>query len=479
LDIVSAFEQVGTYRGAAALCGTTHRTVKRVIDASRGGERLEAPRKRSLARNTDVVRGVIAEKVRATDGRISAKRLLPIARTAGYVGSARNFRRAVAEAKAVWRRQRRVFRPWQPLPGEHLVIDWTTDGGWQVFCAVLAWSRWRFVRVARDQRAVTTMRLLAECFEELDGVPKVVLADRMGCLKGGVVANVMVPTPDYVRFATHFGFRPDFCEAADPESKGVVEALCRYAQEDLIVPAGAWSFESEANDACRAWCAEVNTAVHSTIAAIPQARLAEERKLLRPLPSLRPPLRRGERRRVDKLATVRIGSARYSVPRELIGRDVDVVATDGTVLVEHRSELVAQHRLIAPGEVSIIDEHYGGPRRGPTRAVRARSGPERAFLALGPTAEAFLRDAAAAGTTKLGGELALIASLEAAWGRDALIAALERAVAFRRFKAADVRSILEAGVGVFTVTAEGAHLMLDLPAVPTRSLDAYRLEELA
>jgi hypothetical protein len=108
-------------------------------------------------------------------------------------------------------------------------------------------------------------------------------------LKGGVVANVMVPTPDYVRFATHFGFRPDFCEAADPESKGVVEALCRYAQEDLIVPADHWASEGEANDACRAWCVEVNTVAHSTIATIPQTRLAEERMLLRPLPSLRPP----------------------------------------------------------------------------------------------------------------------------------------------------------------------------------------------
>jgi hypothetical protein len=176
---------------------------------------------------------------------------------------------------------------------------------------------------------------------------------------------------------------------------------------------------------------------------------------------------------------VRIGSARYSVPRELIGRDVDVLAGDGKVVVEHRGELVAQHPLVAPGEVSIIDEHYGGPRRGPARAVRARSGSERAFLALGPTAEAFLRDAAAAGTSKLGSELALIASLEAAWGRAALLAALERAVAFRRFRAADVRSILEAGVGVVNVTDEGARLTLDLPAVPTRSLDAYRLEGLA
>jgi len=149
------------------------------------------------------------------------------------------------------------------------------------------------------------------------------------------------------------------------------------------------------------------------------------------------------------------------------------------VLIEHRGELVAQHPLVAPGEVSIIDEHYGGPRRGPARAIRARSGPERAFLALGPIAEAFLRDAAAAGTSKLGSELALIVSLEVAWGRDALLAALERAVTFRRFKAADVRSILEAGVGVVGVAEQGAHLTLDLPVVPTRSLDAYRLEELA
>jgi transposase len=478
MDIVTAFEQVGTFRGAAALCGTTHKTVKKVIEANVAGMPLTAPR-RAGPKNTDAVRGVIDDKVRATDGRISAKRLLPVAQAAGYTGSARNFRRAVAESKGRWRRQRRVFRPWTPTPGEHLVIDWATEDGWQVFCAVLAWSRWRFVRVARDQKAATTMGLLAECFEALGGTPKVVLADRMGCLRGGVVANVVVPTADYVRFATHYGFRPDFCEAADPESKGVVEALCRYAQEDLIVPADAWSTEAEANDACRVWCDEVNTAPHSTIAAVPNDRLIEERALLRPLPSLRPPLRRGERRRVDKLSTVRIGSARYSVPRELVGVDVMIIAADGEVLVEHDGELVARHQLVAPGEVSIIDEHYGGPRRGPSRAARPRSGAERAFLDLGPVAEVFLRDAAAAGTNKLASELAAIVELQAAWGRDALAAALERAHQFRRFRAVDVRSILEAGAGIPSVATEGAPLDGDLPSVATRSLDAYRLEALA
>ena len=72
-----------------------------------------------------------------------------------------------------------------------------------MFCAVLAWSRWRFVRLAAGEKAATTMALLAECFEALGGVPKIVLADRMGCLKSAVVANLVVPTADYVGFAMH------------------------------------------------------------------------------------------------------------------------------------------------------------------------------------------------------------------------------------------------------------------------------------
>lgn len=71
-------------------------------------------------------------------------------------------------------------------PGEHLAIDWGVIAGVHVFCAVLAWSRVRFVRFAADERQATTLAVLAECFKDLGGVPKVVLADRMNCLKGGV-----------------------------------------------------------------------------------------------------------------------------------------------------------------------------------------------------------------------------------------------------------------------------------------------------
>jgi hypothetical protein len=115
----------------------------------------------------------------------------------------------------------------------------------------------------------TTLALLAECFEVLGGVPGKVLADRMGCLKGGVVANVVVPTAEYVRFAAHYGFRPDFCQAADPESKGIVEHLAGYAKADLMVPQAPFADLAAANAAAAAWCAEVNGAVHSEICQVP------------------------------------------------------------------------------------------------------------------------------------------------------------------------------------------------------------------
>jgi transposase len=203
MDIISAYREAGTFRGAAVISGTTPKTVKRVIARHEAGG--GAPPRSPREHNYDAVAALVAERVEKTSGRISAKRLLPAARAAGYGGSPRNFRRLVAAAKQDWRREHhRGRRPAVWSPGEHLVIDWGAEDGLHVFCAVLAWSRVRFVRFAADERAETTLAMLAECFEVLGGVPGTVLADRMACLKGGVVANVVVPAPAYVRFAAHY-----------------------------------------------------------------------------------------------------------------------------------------------------------------------------------------------------------------------------------------------------------------------------------
>jgi transposase len=481
MDIISAYREAGTYRGAAAISGTTHKTVKRVIAQHEAGG--AAPARLPRGRNYDGVAALVAERVKKTQGRISAKRLLPAARAAGYAGSPRNFRRLVAAQKQLWRRDHhRGRRPAVWSPGEHLVIDWGAEGGLHVFCAVLAWSRVRFVRFAADERAETTLAMLAECFEALGGVPGKVLADRMGCLKGGVVANVVVPTPEYVRFASHYGFRPDFCEAADPESKGIVENLVGYAKADLMVPQAPFGDLTAANAAARAWCAEVNGAVHSEICAVPAERMLTERELLGPLPSLRASIGKMTTRKVDRLSCVRFGSARYSVPVRLIGTEVRLRTDDGRLLaiVDSAGEVVAEHTLVAPGEASVRDEHYGGPRAAARRAARPKTAAEKEFCSLGPVAEAFITGAAAAGSTRLGTDLAELNTLRAAHGDQEFLAALDRAVAFCRWRPADIRSILAAGAGVpGPRVPAGDALALDLPIVPVRPLADYAIGALS
>ncbi len=131
MDILSAYREVGTYRGAADMCGTTHKTVKRVVlgEAAAGAAGSE-----SVAHNYDVVRDLVVERVAKSHGRISAKRLLPVAVAAGYGGSARNYPRLVAEQKKAWRQSHhRGRRPGVWTPGDMLVIDWGEIGPLSVF----------------------------------------------------------------------------------------------------------------------------------------------------------------------------------------------------------------------------------------------------------------------------------------------------------------------------------------------------------
>jgi transposase len=473
MDIISAYREVGSYRAAADICSTTPKTVKRVVEAEQADhEPVDTPH------NYDNVAELVAQRVDKTKARITAKRLLPAARAAGYLGSDRNFRRLVADEKRAWRADHhRGRRPGVWEPGDVLAIDWGAIGTLHVFCAVLAWSRVRFVYFADNERSETTLCALAACFEYLGGVPKTVLADRMGCLKGGVVANVVIASPDYVRLATHYGFTPDFCEPADPASKGLVENLVGYAKTDLMIPEELDARDlKRAHELARDWMEDVNAAQHSEICAVPSERLDVERELLGPLPQLRAALGKVIYRSVDKLSCVRIASARYSVPTQHIGAVVEVRVGDGHLSVTHAGVVVAEHEVVAPGETSILDDHYGGARTKPRRAVRARTPNEVAFCELGPVAELFIKRAAAAGMTSLKGDLETLLRLGRAHGRGALLCALERAIEFGRLRAHDVESILLARGGVAQPTKRGEALVTALPVATSRSLCDYAVE---
>ncbi len=205
-------------------------------------------------------------------------------------------------------------------------------------------------------------------------MPKTALTDRMGCLKGGTVAGLVIPTPAYVRFATHYGFRPDFCEGADPESKGLVENLVGYVKSDLMIPEAAVGRrpgrrQREGHRLVRR--GERGRPLRDLRPSRPSGSTSR-RELFGDLPSLRAAIGKIVTRKVDKLSCVRFGSARYSVPNDHIGREVSLRVKDGVIKVVFLGEIVAEHLVVSPGETSIDDDHYGGratrtPAFGPTQ----------------------------------------------------------------------------------------------------------------
>ncbi len=100
-----------------------------------------------------------------------------------------------------------------------------------------------------------------------------------------------------------------------------------------MIPYEGFESLDQANQAAGEWCEEVNGEVHYETRARPTERLEVERTLFRALPAARPAVACGEQRKVDRLATVRFCSARYSVPHRLVGQLVEVQASDRDVVI--------------------------------------------------------------------------------------------------------------------------------------------------
>ncbi len=94
-------------------------------------------------------------------------------------------------------------------------------------------------------------------------------------------------------------------------------------------------------------------------------RLEVERPLFRALPAARPAVACGEERKVDRLATVRFVSARYSVPHRLVGEIVQVPG------------LRSRRRDHAPRAFRSLSTRCWRPgrRRSSTRTTRHRRRP--------------------------------------------------------------------------------------------------------
>jgi len=459
MEILEAYDLTGSLRGAAMLVGCDHKTVARLVaarEAADGG--LPGRAARPALVMVEPFAGKVAELVARSHAKVRADRVHGVLVTMGYEGSYRTTRRAVADAKRRWRQKHgRVTRPWIPQPGLWLQWDWgdgpTVQGVQAVlFCAWLAWSRFRVVVPLREKTLPSVVIGLDRTLRLLTGCPTYALTDNEKTVTVEHVCGIAVRNPTIVEVSRYYGLTIATCEPADPQSKGGSEATVKIAKADLVPTDHNLRDEYEdwqaLEQACLQFMADVNTRPHRATRQPPVVLLAQEHDHLHRVPKLPHTLCFGQTRTVGRQATVSVGDAIYSVPHELISERVWVRTDDQELVVVHVDEVqgpreVARHQLTTPGRPSINDEHYPArPAGALERKPRARSAEEREFLQIGEGAHRWLKRAAAEGTQRIRRKMAEAVDLAKLHGSGPVNEALERCASYARFADGDLASIL-------------------------------------
>lgn len=335
MEILDAYGATGSAHSAAQLAGVDPKTVRRYAEARDQGRPVTGVSRRPWMIDEHMAK--IEEWVERSAGKVRADVIHERLVAVGFSGTERTTRRTVAEAKAVWRAgNRRTYRPWITEPGLWLQFDWGEgprvpgpDGTLRrtlLFCAGLAWSRFRVVIPVWDQTLSTLIACLDATLRRIGGVPTYVLTDNAKTVSIDRVAGVAVRHPEIVQAARHYGTRVHTFVPFDPESKGGTESTVRLAKADVVPTESslqsAYGSFAELEGACEKFCAKVNGRVHRESARIPAAALLDERARLHVLPAAPHTLALGQTRTVNTDQTVRYGSVRHSTPPGLVGAEI-------------------------------------------------------------------------------------------------------------------------------------------------------------
>jgi transposase len=195
---------------------------------------------------------------------------------------------------------------------------------------------------------------MTRCLARLGALPRKLVWDREGS-----IAPKGRPTDDFLGFCGQLALGWIILDPGDCQAKGALERSHRFVHGNFEAGrrfANALDFQDQLDR----WCDKVNVRVHRTTRAVVAERLAEERELMRPLPTS---LRGTDRRfvvRVPAQPYLRFDRNDYSLDPRLVGRRVEVRAgqTEITAVALDSGELAARHSRVFAGGLCITDPEH-------------------------------------------------------------------------------------------------------------------------
>ena len=227
MELLEVYDLTRSYRDTAELCGVDHHTVARVV-AARAVVAETADEPAVCSKVAGAFIDKIAEWIDRSGGRVRGDVVHDKLTSMGYGGSERTTRRVVAVLKKAYGRQHhRVYKPWITEPGGWLQYDFgagpVIDGVSAVlFCAWLAWSRFRVIIPLADRSLPSVIAALDRSFRLAGGAPTYVLTDNERTVTDRHIAGIAVRNRTAVDLSRYYGLTIATCVPADPESKGDV-----------------------------------------------------------------------------------------------------------------------------------------------------------------------------------------------------------------------------------------------------------------
>ena len=261
-----------------------------------------------------------------------------------------------------------VFIPLAHDPGEAVQFDWgdmpVSLNGIRtvvsVFCAALPHSGAILAFVYTDKTMLSFMEGHIQTFNLLEGVPQYCVYDNLKTAVFKGFGKQAVKNKSFERMEAHYAFSSAFCNVASGWEKSSVENAVAIVRSMAFTPMPKVTSYAELQEhvtgKCLQYIREHHIRNHEKTMA---EEFAADKAALLPLPGM--PLDNGftARAYVHPDLTVRYENIRYSVPHELVGKQVTLRLSPFHLAIFHDGTEVYRHKRasIQDGHQYVLD-HY-------------------------------------------------------------------------------------------------------------------------